>query len=667
MQRRLMPRWAAFAAGAWLATASCGGDDGPIGPDPDDGPDPNAVATVAVSPSTATIDVGGTVQLAASPTNSQGGGVSATVSWSSSATSVATVASTGLVTGVGAGSATITASAGGRSGTATITVTDPTLSISTEALDTARVGVAYSFDLGTDGGAGAITWSVSAGSLPPGITVGQSSGLISGTATAVGTFTFTLTAQSGDGQTASKAFELLVAPGPVTITKGSLPGAVVSAPYSDSLTATGGDGENYDFTVQSGAMPDGIDLAITGAVTGTPTAVGTFTFTVLVDSRGETATKEYTITVASAPPVTIQTPTVLPSAVVGTAYSTSLSATGGDGTYSWSIEGGVFPPGLSLNAANGVISGTPTTSGDFAFTAKASSAGQEGTKALSLTVNAAPQAGFQIDLVYKTTFTGSILAAFESARSRWEGILTTDLPDNLGTLDAACGNPAVTTPVDDLTIFVDFLSAEDADGPGGVLGSAGPCYIRTASTLPITGQMNFDEADLQNMADGGILTEVILHEMGHVLGIGTLWVELGLLSGDCTIDPFFTGAAATSAYDAAGGPAAPRSKVPVHKGPDPEDGSVCGHWEETILGNELMTPSIGGPGSPLSAITIGSLGDMGYGVNMGAADAYAVPAPVAVSMSQGARTRVFMRDDVYRGPIYRVGPDGRVEEVKRRR
>src|SRR5207302_10832308 len=95
-----------------------------------------------------------------------------------------------------------------------------------------------------------------------------------------------------------------------------------------------------------------------------------------------------------------------------------------------------------------------------------------------------------------------------------------------------CGanSPAINETVDDVLIFV---TLDSIDGPGKILGQAGPCFIRTQGRLPIVGIMHFDTADVANLENSGQFKSVILHEMGHVLGFGTIWDagDLNLVAG----------------------------------------------------------------------------------------------------------------------------------------
>ncbi len=179
--------------------------------------------------------------------------------------------------------------------------------------------------------------------------------------------------------------------------------------------------------------------------------------------------------------------------------------------------------------------------------------------------------------------------------------------------------PAFDGTVDDL-----LIDARDTqiDGPGKTLGRAGGLLIRPGAWQPYWGFMEFDTADLDALDASGRLDEVILHEMGHVLGIGPSWLLTGRIA-DLLVDPAYTGRAGVAAYQELGGDRA----VPVEN--DGQLGTVIGHWRESTFGDELMTGFLTGPSQPLSRVTIASLADNGYGVDLGAADPYSLPDALA--------------------------------------
>ena len=283
---------------------------------------------------------------------------------------------------------------------------------------------------------------------------------------------------------------------------------------------------------------------------------------------------------------------------------------------------------------------------------------------------------FQIELVYINHGTASQDAAFQSAADRWMSIIQSDLPNlsfaafPLAADDCTEGSPAFSGVVDDVLIYVDITAI---DGPGSVLGQAGPCRVR-GSMLPVTGSMQFDEADLAQLEADGDLSAVILHEMANVLGVGVLWDLFGFLQnpsdpengGTTGADTHFTGPLAIAAFNSAGGVGyTGGEKVPVEN--ILGAGSGDSHWREDPVDNELMTPVLNsGQTNPLSAITLQSMADMGYDVDVSRADPYnKVFTSPPRAPSPGARM-IDLHDDVLRVPITVVDRDGRVIRVIRR-
>jgi hypothetical protein len=248
---------------------------------------------------------------------------------------------------------------------------------------------------------------------------------------------------------------------------------------------------------------------------------------------------------------------------------------------------------------------------------------------------AAAPSPFNMVLRYINVPTRRQQDAFEAAWLRWRSIITGDLSD----LDFAsqplagpCSgvNQTLNELVDDLIIYVNLAPI---DGPGQVLGSAGPCRLRNSNLIPGVGVMTFDTADLPNLDAQGQLNNVILHEMGHVLGIGTIWGSQykNLLNGGGTDSSSFDGVQAKGAWQSFGGlPAG--SRVPVENCVGLTNcgaGTRDGHWRELVFRTELMTGYLNGGGpNPLSRLTILSLQDLGYQVDVSLADNYALPTSI---------------------------------------
>lgn len=202
---------------------------------------------------------------------------------------------------------------------------------------------------------------------------------------------------------------------------------------------------------------------------------------------------------------------------------------------------------------------------------------------------------------------------FRTAARRWSEIIVGDLPDV--TVDGRL--------IDDIEIMA---TAEAIDGPYGILGQAGPRTFRPGLRgLPSTGRMRFDTADVAMMMSNGTFSNVILHEMGHVIGVGTLWGSFGLLTGAGGANPQYVGPKALAEYQALLGGTTPPTGIPVENVGG--TGSRDAHWRESVFDGELMTSiaESGGVAMPISRMTIGSLEDLGYRVNYAAADPYTLP------------------------------------------
>jgi hypothetical protein len=239
---------------------------------------------------------------------------------------------------------------------------------------------------------------------------------------------------------------------------------------------------------------------------------------------------------------------------------------------------------------------------------------------------------YEIELIWLgTPPSAQVQAAFETAESRTESIITgavrrVSLPGSFTNL-SQCGLPGhpdiSRADIDGLRIYAVI---EAIDSVGGVLGSAGPCAVRP-NEQPALGVMRFDSFDVNNLLAQGRLTSVILHEMLHVVGVGTVWLDKALL--DTLTNPAdarFTGVDARTACATLNGGTGPcATSVPVHS--TDGAGSRFSHWREGTFASELMTPFLGGGATPLSAMTIGSLSDLDYEVDFDAADAYTVPPP----------------------------------------
>lgn len=228
---------------------------------------------------------------------------------------------------------------------------------------------------------------------------------------------------------------------------------------------------------------------------------------------------------------------------------------------------------------------------------------------------AATTSPFTIEVRFLGGLTEQQKNAFKGAADRWSRIIVGDLPSIL--VDGEV--------IDDVLILA---QGAEIDGPGRVLGQAGPTRLRprnagSVAFLPAKGEMTFDTADLEEMETRGTLNDVITHEMGHVLGIGTIWSRKGLLEGAGTTNPTFRGQSAMTEYNRLRGTDSDLTPVPVEN--QGGIGTRDGHWREVIFVNELMSGYINQTGNPISRVTVGSLQDLGYVVDMDAAEPYNLP------------------------------------------
>lgn len=256
--------------------------------------------------------------------------------------------------------------------TLTINVTTITITNSSPLKAWTQGEPGYSEDLDATGGSGTLTWSISAGSGAgtlspvPGLQLNASTGVLSGTPTASGNYSFTVKVTDGS-KTATKQFSIPINTS-ISVSTSSLAGSVVNQPYSQSLLAVGGTQPHVWSIIGTGTLPPGLTLDPgTGIISGNASSSGTSNFTVKVtDNVGAFATKPLSITIN--PLLDITTPAgTLTNATVGKAYSTIFKATGGSGIYEWSVISGSLPTGLTLSSVTGMLTGTPAEAGPSFF------------------------------------------------------------------------------------------------------------------------------------------------------------------------------------------------------------------------------------------------------------------------------------------------------------
>jgi hypothetical protein len=403
----------------------------------------------------------------------------------------------------------------------TLMVNAPTVSITPATLPDATIAAAYNQSVVASGGTSPYTYAVTSGSLPTGLTL-SSGGTLSGTPTAGGTFSFTITAtdaSTGTGPyTGAQAYSVTVNAPTIGITPTTLPNAAVASAYNQSVSASGGTGP-YTYAVTSGNLPAGLTLSAGGALTGTPTAGGSFNFTITATDASTGAgpyngAQAYTLTV-SAPVITL-TSTTLPAAAVASAYSTSVSAAGGISPYSYAVTSGSLPAGLTL-AADGSLSGTPTAGGTFTFTITATDASAgagpyTGSQAYTLTVN--PPASISLTPAtlpagsYGQVYAGATFTASGGSAPYGFAVTSGNLPPglSLSTGGALSGTP---TLVGDYTFTVTVTDASTGTGP--YTKSVSYTVHIAPATLTIT-------AANQSMTYGGTVPALTLTYSGFING-----------------------------------------------------------------------------------------------------------------------------------------------------
>lgn len=211
---------------------------------------------------------------------------------------------------------------------------------------------------------------------------------------------------------------------------------------------------------------------------------------------------------------------------------------------------------------------------------------------------------FQIQLSM-TGLTASVQTIVQQAAVRWEQVIVGDLPDVQYRGQT----------IDDVLIRV---VSQRIDGAGNTVAEAGPEAFRMNGGLPYLGSVVIDTADISQMQSSNELFDVMVHEMGHVLGFGTTWSSKGLLTGTGTSNPQFTGKLAVTEYNAIFRTSV--TGVPVEN--TGGAGTALAHWRQSIFISEVMVGTIQDGGMPLSRITVASMADIGYEVNIDAADTY---------------------------------------------
>lgn len=703
---------------AWLlALTSCSGYESGTGPET-----PQATS-ITISPNTVGLSfIGGTANLTATIRDQNGATFAGTVTWSSDDPSVSLVSSGGVVTAVSNGTGTVRAVFGSLATTAAVTVQQVAVSLSTVSGDaqSAVAGSALADPVvvrALDQGGSAVQattvtfaptegdGSVSASAVQTDANGDASTTWTLGEAFGAQQLTASVTAGA---TTIITAASLSLTPLPDITTGGTIvvtradPSSLETVEVQVTIRNDGDASTGDSFRAQ--LLADGLEIATSDVPAIAASAFQTVTFTVGPFAAGLRSLRfnadaddvieesdeanngvDRNVQVLLQTEVSAGTPVTGLSGIkddemlfridlpAGSQSNLTVELSGGTGDVDLFIERGDRPN--FRTQYDDCLSGSPTTTercqispvtpGAYHILLHAFSTYSGTTMTITLDGEVLP---YNIEVVFIDHGTEAQDAAVVQAAERWMSIITTDIIDNDFSENpyeadtCIAGQPLIDDTVDDLRIYVSIV---EIDGPSGVLARAGPCVTRGLTNVPIIGSMTLDAADLASLEDNGDMLPVVLHEMGHILGIGSIWTHGGFLRNRSLpstsgADTHFTGPLAIAAFDAAGGSDyTGGAKVPVANLAD--EGSSDSHWRESVLDNELMTPLFdSGIYNPLSAISLQSLADLGYTIDISQADSYSKVFSSPPRSVTTPRPVLDLGDDVRRGPVVVVDQKGRI-------
>lgn len=502
---------------------------------------------------------------------------------------------------------------------------------------------------------------------------------------------------SGAGSTATVGTVLATAP-TFTVTDAS---GNALANITVSVAVTSGGGTLVGAPTRSSAGPTSVGTWTLGTTAGTNTLTVTVSgLTPLTISVTGTPGAAARIVVASG-----NTQSGLAGAPLAAPLAAAVQDQFGNGianqtvTFSVSAGGGSVSPSTATTTASGVASGAIWRLGNRGGSQTATAT----AGVLSTSFSATTQSSYTLTLrFFGPTMSTEAQTAFTNAANRIKAAIVGQItPISLqGAVLDSCDIPGLTGTLQETSQgIIIYASVAPIDGVGMILAQAGPCFIRPSSSLPAVGVMQFDEADIQYYINTGLFESVVLHEMNHVVGFGTIWDLKNLLRNPAyilvndtiptltgSLDPRFTGASSLAQCLSASGTAthcgAAGSGIAVEQ--CGTYGTADGHWRETFTSTctganrapqggfpafdtEVNTSYVeASPNMPWSAMSIASFQDLGYTVNLLAADAYSVPSLLTMARLRAAREAEAGDRPVERllRPRFTVG-GGRAQAIKR--
>lgn len=261
---------------------------------------------------------------------------------------------------------------------------------------------------------------------------------------------------------------------------------------------------------------------------------------------------------------------------------------------------------------------------------------------------------FNVDVRFVGDASLAVRSAFTNAVAKWRQVIVgsigtvnnLNIPAGPGANACTTWTPALTGTVQNAVIFarIDSIDGPGSPGVGNILGQASPCYVN-ANAIPFLGFMEFDSYDVDLLVARGQFEKVVLHEIGHVLGIGTIWnFQRALLNTSVSNDPYYVGSVARAQFAAINTVTYSGNPVPVEN--TGGTGTVNSHWRTSVMQRELMQGFANNQVQPLSRITVGSLQDLGYTVNLAAADPFSLTAALRSGFGFDASSGTPYRDVV---------------------